>query len=426
MKKVLVYPCGTEIGLEIYKALDLDIHYEMWGGSSSYDHGRFVYKNHIDNLPFIKDSSSLHEIQQFNEAIEVYNFDYIYPAMDGVLTIFSKYREYLKPVVIAPEYNTCNITRSKEKTYTLLGKYISVPKVFKNIDEIEKYPVFSKPDVGQGAVDTKKIETKDEAVLEFENSRQLIVEYLPGEEYTIDCFTNRLGKLVYAKARGRKRIKNGISVNATFCAQQAEFMKIAQIINCHIRQRGGWFFQVKEDFTGKFTLLEVASRIAGTSAITRAVGINLPLLTLNDFSGQDINEVIENKFEIELDRALSNTFKTDLKYKTVYLDYDDTMVGNYGINLNMVKFAYQCINNGIKLILLSKHDGDLNAELKKYRLTEIFDEVIHLKKNEKKIDFINPCNAIFIDDSYGERIAVYSEFSIPVFDIHNIDVLMEA
>ena len=106
MKKVLVYPCGTEIGLEIYKAVSKSIHYEIWGGSSSFDHGRFVYKNHIDNLPFITDSSNLEEIIAFNDIIKDYGFDFVYPAMDGVLTVFSKYRSFLTPIIIAPSYKT--------------------------------------------------------------------------------------------------------------------------------------------------------------------------------------------------------------------------------------------------------------------------------------------------------------------------------
>lgn len=425
MKKVLVYPCGTEIGLEIYKSLNRDIHYELWGGSSSYDHGRFVYDKHIDGLPFISDNSSADDINLFNNAIDDYKFDVIYPAMDGVLTIFSKYREYLKPIVIAPEYNTCIVTRSKAKTYSLLKEYIKVPKVFNCIEEIDKFPVFGKPDIGQGSVGTKLLETKDEVLNEMQNVNQLIVEYLPGEEYTVDCFTNSAGKLVYSRARGRKRIKNGISVNAKFCDIQDDFLKIADVINNNLKQRGGWFFQVKKDENGELTLLEVASRIAGTSSITRAIGVNLPLLTLNDYSGQKVDDVIVNSFDIELDRALQNSYSTNLKYDTVYIDYDDTLVGKEGINLDMIRFAYQCINNGIKLILISKHEGDLFSELKKYRLTDLFDEVIQINKDVQKTDYINPSSAIFIDDSYGERMAVNLKYHIPVFDIHNIDVLME-
>ena len=41
-------PCGSEIGLEINRALSNDIHFKMIGASTTPDHGRFVYKNYIE------------------------------------------------------------------------------------------------------------------------------------------------------------------------------------------------------------------------------------------------------------------------------------------------------------------------------------------------------------------------------------------
>ena len=85
------------MGLEVFRAVRYSTHYELFGGSSTYDHGRFVYKNHLDGLPFITDNSDADEIIQFDEAIREYGFDCIYPTMDGVITVFSKYRQMLTP-----------------------------------------------------------------------------------------------------------------------------------------------------------------------------------------------------------------------------------------------------------------------------------------------------------------------------------------
>lgn len=425
MKKVLVYPCGTEIGLEIYRALKNSIHYEVFGGSSSYDHGRFVYEKHVDDLPFIKDNSTEVEIKSFNDAIAEYEFDFIYPAMDGVLTVFSKYRDLLTPIVVAPDYETTEITRSKKKTYELFSEQLPIPSVYKTIDEVKDFPIFIKPDVGQGAVGACKINSKEELLgLKKDDDSQLMLELLPGEEYTIDCFTNAEGKLVYFQGRTRRRIKGGISVNAVFC-DHPDFKKYAEIINRVLKQKGAWFFQLKEDSNGKLKLLEIASRIAGTSAIQRNTGVNLPLLTLNVFSGIAVDDVIVNSYTIELDRALENVFKIELQYDTVYVDYDDTIVTNGVINTEVVKFLYQCVNNNKRIVLISKHDGDLLEVLKKYRLDSLFDEIIHLKRDERKADYIKDKSAIFIDDSYGERKGIYETHKINVFDTHMIECLLE-
>ena len=92
-----------------------------------------------------------------------------------------------------------------------------------------------------------------------------------------------------------------------------------EYLNERINQCGGWFFQVKEASDGTFKLLEVASRIAGTSAITRCLGVNIPLLTVELFDGKKIEKIVPNSYEIELDRALSNSYKTDLSLNGIYL-----------------------------------------------------------------------------------------------------------
>ena len=422
MKKVLVYPCGTEIGLEIYRALHNSIHYDVYGGSCSYDHGRFVYERHIDNLPFITDNSDEGEIEEFNRIIAEYGFDFIYPAMDGVLTVFSKYRELLDPIVIAPDYQTTCITRSKKETYNVFDGLLPIPNEYCDKSKIEEFPIFVKPSVGQGSNGARLIKTQNE-LEEIDDDGMLFLEYLPGVEYTIDCYTNQDGELLYARGRERKRIKGGISVNAVF-VDKPEFAEYAKIINNTLKQRGGWFFQLKEAADGTLKLLEIASRIAGTSAIVRNIGLNLPLLTLEIFNNRKIDSVIINDYDIELDRALSNTFKTNLDYEAVYVDYDDTIVIDGKINLEIMKFLYQCINQNKRIILLSKHDGDLEEELIRYRIKEVFDEIIHLDKEGQKKDCIKG-KSIFIDDSYGERNAVWSELKIPVFDTHMVECLME-
>ena len=46
-KKVLVFPCGSEIGLELHRALGKAKEVVLYGASSVSDHGEFVYENHI-------------------------------------------------------------------------------------------------------------------------------------------------------------------------------------------------------------------------------------------------------------------------------------------------------------------------------------------------------------------------------------------
>lgn len=93
------------------------------------------------------------------------------------------------------------------------------------------------------------------------------------------------------------------------------------------------------------------------------------------------------------------------------------------INVEVVKFLYKCINEGKKIYLLSKHDGNLQEELEEFRLDHLFDEIIHIDNCADKAEYVRSTNAIFIDDSNAERMNIKKKLNIPVFSPEMIDVL---
>lgn len=421
-KRVLVYPCGTEIGLEILRSCEYSTRFQLIGGSCSNDHGRFAYKEHIDNMPFIKDTSDDSFIDELNGILSENGIDYIYPAMDGVISRLAQVRESLRSVLITPSISTAMNCRSKKKTYEILKDIVPVPKTYKNRYEVDNYPIFMKPDVGQGSSGAVKINSEKE--LEFYyNNNAILLEYLPGREYTVDCFTNSRGELIYASGRVRNRIRNGISVS-TEKINDPRFFEYGRRINSHMPQFGGWFFQIKENADGDYILLEVAARIAGTSGYSRCMGINLPLLTLYQFDGENIDSVIENNYHLEMDRALHNKYKINLTFDTVYIDFDDTLIVNDELNLQVIELIFKCFNDGKKVYLVTKHKGSLDELLDRYRIGGIFDGIIKLEMSQPKYEFISERNSIFIDDSFGERSAVAQWKGIPVFDTHMIECLL--
>ena len=127
-----------------------------------------------------------------------------------------------------------------------------------------------------------------------------------------------------------------------------------------------------------------------------------------------------------MDRAFANSYRISLEYDRVYTDFDDTLIRNGKVNLRLITFLYQCLNEGKKIILITRHSGDLEEELIKYRLTSLFDEIIHLNRTEQKSDFIDKTGAILIDDSYGERKEVNEKLGIPVFDVPMTECLMKS
>ncbi len=420
MKNVLVFPCGSEIGLEINRALEYSKHFTLFGANSVDDHGKYVYKNYVAGLPFIDASNFIDEI---NKIIELHNIDFIIPAHDSAVLKMAENQNIIKATVITSCAKTGRICSSKRKTYQLFEKLIPTPKVYSISDKMS-FPIFLKPDVGQGSKGTYKVNTKDEVDFYLKKDQTLLLlEYLPGKEYTIDCFTDKNGTLLFAAGRERVRIYNGISVNSKPVIH-AQFERIAEIINKTLSFRGVWFFQVKERANGELVLMEIAPRIAGTMALFRAEGVNFIQLSLFDRMGIEVS-ILHNKLNIEIDRALFARFSIRNDYACVYIDFDDTIIVNNSVNTNMMKFLYQSKNLCKEIILLSKHKQDIKESLKKFAISDLlFDEIIVLKENEKKSDYITNINSIFIDDSFAERKEVFDKLHIPVFALDAVESLL--
>ena len=207
--------------------------------------------------------------------------------------------------------------------------------------------------------------------------------------------------------------------------QDSRFQEIALKINSVLKFQGVWFFQLKQRSDNELVLMEVAPRIAGTMGLYRGLGINFAQLSLFDAMGVEVS-IQPNNFSIEIDRALFSRYKTNLKYNTVYVDLDDTLIVNENVNAELMKLLYQEKNHKKKIILISKHSGNIESTLKKFNISfGLFDEIIHLERNQNKCDFVKYKNAIFIDDSFNERLSVLVEHNIPVFSVDAIDVLLD-
>lgn len=423
-KNVLVFPCGSEIGLEINNALKYVKGLTLFGGSSVEDHGQFVYRNYINGIPNVTDSNFIDAI---NEIIEKHNIDFLFPAHDSVVLKFAQNKENLKAEVITSSNEACEICRSKKKTYEFFGNRKFIPHMYQDSSEVKEFPVFLKPDVGQGSQGIAL--ARKQGDLDFHLSRNsdlLILEYLPGKEYTIDCFSDRHGELRFAGMRQRRRIKSGISVNSATLEMESSVREMAEEINQKLKPRGMWFFQVKEAADGSFKLLEIAPRIAGTMSLYRNKGINFPLLSLYDRMGYDV-DITENDFRIEIDRALMNRFAIDLSYDKVYLDFDDTITLKDKVNPYIMMFIYQCIAKDIDIVLITKHIHDIHETLQKLKVDPtIFTDIIRIKQDDEKHKYFNlDRSSIFIDDSHSERKKIHEKFGIPVFDIDAIECLID-
>ena len=419
-KNVLVFPAGAENALEIYESLRYNVNIEVFGASGKKDCARFIY----DGDHYIEADLYINKvafIETINEIVSKYSIDVIIPTHDDVALFLAKKREAIDCKILVADYYTAEICRHKRLTFNLFCDESFCPRVYENKDEIDdkEYPVFVKPNISQGAVGARAIETSEQ--LSTVDEDDIICEFLPGKEYTVDCFTNRNGELVFIGARTRDRIVMGIAFGSTSVETSGEIKEIARIINSRLSFFGAWFFQLRESCTGELKLLEISCRQSGTMTLYRHMGINFPLLGIFELFDVDTSYILlDGKWEVE--RCLKSKFKNEIVFQTVYIDYDDTLITNKQVNLNMICFLYKCINDHKRIVLITRHEGDLLADMKAHKLfPDLFDEIISLKYDQEKCDFINSQDAVLVDNSFEERKKVFDKFQIPVFDVDMID-----
>ena len=420
---ILIFPGSTEIAMELHRALRYLKGINLFAcGSSVWGHGHYVWKYYM----YVSSIASSHWVNDIRKVIDRYNISFIYPAHDAVMIPLLEYIS--TDMIISPPLDTVKITRSKRATYELFNSTIHVPKVYDVSPHSDFFPLFSKPDIGQGSQGTKFIANlHDLRTIDFIDN--VVMEYLPGVEYTVDCFTDRHGKLLYCGPRKRNMIRSGISVSASVDFDNISFFEgVAKAIMDKLEMRGGWFFQMKADKHNTLKLLEIAPRIAGTSALSRCMGVNLPELTLYDHQNIDVKIDVGKNVD-NIDRALINRYKCSVTYDSVFVDLDDTLIINGKVNTDLIKFLYQCKNNDIDIFLISKNQMMLH-KLHRYNIPQqLFSDMFIVMPDESKVDYISisksKFNPILIDDSFRERDLVASVCDIPVFDCSMIEALID-
>ena len=423
---ILIFPAGSGIGLEICQSLRQIRNIRLVGcGSkgSDPDPSIIFLDKYYDNLPLLKDGEIL--IEKLKQIIETEKINYIFPGYDDAIVFLTKNREILEPAkIISSSEVTSDICRSKRRTYQVLQNYIRVPEMY-NENNIN-YPVFVKPDQGQGSQGAKKIDDKSELKSHCESIVDpIILEYLPGREYTVDCFSDRGQGLLFAKARERLRIVNGISI-ATKAVDLRDIHEMAKVISEKLGMYGAWFFQVKYTTDNVLCLLEIAPRIAGCMGFYRGVGINFPLLSIYEAERKPI-EIINNIIpqDLEMVKIYHNHYTKGINYKSVYIDLDDTLILNGAVNTRLMQFIYQCQNNNISCTLLTRNKDNINMILRKYKIcSELFSEIIQVSADHKKSEYIiNGNESLFIDDSFKERKYV-AQTGAFVIDCSSLDLVI--
>lgn len=284
---VLLLTYGNESSIEIIKSVvELNEH-NIWG--CHYDTtnpGRaYLNKNFIVKCPNPWDNG-----EEFLSWLNSFVFD---KCIDRVMLTNCKMLKFLydnwesiesREVYMIPDREGLEYCLFKDKLYNILPE-IS-PNVY-SLDDIEsigwEIPLFAKPKHGSsGEGGRKGINTVDFWC--SVSTRDVVTEYLPGDEYTVDCVSKPDGSLVDWNVRERSRVRDGItSYGRSVPEKWEELGMLIKVVAEKLKLPYFWFAQFKLDNDGVPKLLEVNCRISGSFCITKSSRKDYIKLVMSDY-----------------------------------------------------------------------------------------------------------------------------------------------
>ncbi|MBI5857339.1 MAG: ATP-grasp domain-containing protein [Sphingobacteriales bacterium] len=275
----------------------------------------------FEHIPFANDSSFADALL---DICRKKNINLVLPLVTKELIPLAQHIkrfEQIETKVLVSPLASLEIANNKSRLYEFLQwRGIAVPE-FRIVETVEQFkkavlelgyperPVCFKPSVSNGSRGFRIIsEQMNELDLLFNHKptstyigfndavrilssgtfpELLVSEYLPGDEYSVDCLANH-GESVLIVPRLRKRIINGISVEGEFIKEEKIISYCIRIIK-ELQLHGNIGIQVKKSATDEFLILEINPRVQGTISAALGAGINLPVLAIKQELGLPIS-----------------------------------------------------------------------------------------------------------------------------------------
>lgn len=193
-------------------------------------------------------------------------------------------------VVIVSNSKSLKISNNKLDTYAFFKGEPFCPEIYERSNV--KFPAVIKPFDSRGARGFYKVDNEDELRIflakndrTFGKDNSLIMEYLPGTEYSNYGFSDLEGNVLVVVPV--KRIQaNGTSLRAQI-VDNPKVEEIAKRIAKKLNLQGAWNIQLMEAGES-IKLVEVNPRFAGTGILPDHAGVHLPHLAIKLFSGEKI------------------------------------------------------------------------------------------------------------------------------------------
>tara|TARA_B100000073_G_scaffold344822_1_gene352453 strand:- start:303 stop:1178 length:876 start_codon:yes stop_codon:yes gene_type:complete len=271
---ILITHAGGSGPVGIIKSLR-DINFD--GVIVAVDSDEFSSGMHLADVKYVVPKSNDDNFKdEILNIIKKENINLILPTGDSDLEFFARNSKLLKEmgvITFMSDEKSINICLDKWKFYKKCKDKFPLPKTFKGSK------LFKKPIIGSGSRGCEMIEF---------NSNEILSEYLPGQEYTIDVLCDMDSNPLVVVPRKRLQTKAGVSSKGEIIKD--EFIEKSCYDICKfLNLKGPICLQMKEDENGNPKFIEINPRWGGSSYFTTLAGINFIELIIKLINKNKIN-----------------------------------------------------------------------------------------------------------------------------------------
>jgi carbamoyl-phosphate synthase large subunit len=228
------------------------------------------------------------------EACKARRIDALLPTVDAELAPLAAACERFESIGVQLPISPVECLRICRDKQLLLDKVKGIvptpdnqPLTQEVADRARFFPLLVKPRSGAGSRGVARIASREDLEALPKDGSFLLQEFLPGEEYSVDVYVRRDGRVVGAVPRERMKIDSGIAV-------ASRTINLPEVIDSAVKTaetigiRGTANVQFKRAADGIFKLLEVNPRFPGTLPLTIAAGIDMPKLMADELAGKPV------------------------------------------------------------------------------------------------------------------------------------------
>ncbi len=273
---ILVTGVGGPAGINAVKLLSQQSDITIYAVDTDLLSAGQFFAHHFFQVPLVADYDNYSLVLQ--GIVKKYNIHAILPTVSEELIVIRRALEGINVKIVLSPQLTLELCHDKRLLYTWMDEnFLEYMVKWQTLDVREMWEdqtYFIKPSHGRGARGCRRVARSEIAYwreLLSPRKEWLIMEDLPGTEWTVDAYVTSSGRISMNVPRERLALSGGISLKGR-TVKEAKVIYQTEAVIKKLPFYGPICFQWKADKNNEPKLVEINPRLAGGVAISALAG----------------------------------------------------------------------------------------------------------------------------------------------------------